>query len=117
MDTIGDMLTKLLNAQRVGKERVAVPYSRFKEQLALLLQAQGVVASVRVQEGGVAKLIVTLAYDQAGASPLRHIARLSKPGRRLYVQREEIPFGQASTKIFILSTPQGLMEGQAARAA
>ena len=108
MDTVGDMLNTLVNAQRVGKERMAVPHSRFKEQLARLLQEKGIVADVRVQSETKPKLVITLGYD-GGQPRVRQAVRLSKPGRRLYVKHDEIPWGTKGSSTFIVSTPQGLM--------
>lgn len=116
MDTVADMLTTLVNAQRVGKERAAVAHSRFKEQLARLLQQKGVVADVRVQSGPQSKLIITLKYEE-GRPRVRQAIRLSKPGRRLYVKSDEIPWGTKSVSTFIISTSKGLMDEKGAREA
>lgn len=117
MDAIANMLTMILNAQRVGKQRVAVPYSRFKEQLAGLLKEQGLLSAVRVQEGPRPKLVVTLAYDEAGHPRIRGVQRLSTPGQRYYVSSQEIPFSLIMSGMMIVSTPQGLMVGSQARRA
>jgi small subunit ribosomal protein S8 len=116
MDTVADMLNTLVNAQRVGKERIAVPYSRFKEQLVRLLQEKGTVADVRVQSTVKPKLIITLAYDD-GNPRIRQAMRLSKPGRRRYVEKDKIPWGVGKFSTFVISTSQGLMDGRAARRA
>lgn len=117
MDAIANMLTTIINAQRVGKPRVAVPYSRFKEQLAKLLREQGLLAAVRVQEGPRAKLVLTLAYDEAGSARIKGVRRLSTPGQRYYVSSHKIPFSQVQSGMMIVSTPQGLMAGMQARRA
>lgn len=118
MDSIANMLTALLNAQRVGKTRVAVPYSQFKEQLALLFQAKGLVASVRVQEGPRAQLLLTLAYDDESGQPKIHgVRRLSTPGRRQYAKQRELPYPVQSQGAIVVSTPQGLMSDAEARRA
>ena len=113
MDTIANMLTTILNAQATGKQRIALPYSRFKESLAKLLKEQGWIASVRVQEGPTHKLIVTLAYDEDGKPRLSGARRLSKPGLRRYAKSSDIPF--ADQGVIVISTPQGLMDGAKAR--
>lgn len=115
MDTIANMLTTIINAQRVGKQRVALPYSKFKESLAELLQSKGLVAAVRVQEGPRAKLVVTLAYENETIPRISGVKRLSTPGRRLYVQREAIPRPLTESGSIIVSTSQGLMDDTAAR--
>lgn len=115
MDTVADMLNTLVNAQRVGKERIAVPHSRFKEQLVQLLQAKGLVASVRVQKTAKPKLIITLAYED-GVPKVRQATRLSKPGCRLYVNHSEIPWSSSKYGMYVISTSQGLVDERDARA-
>lgn len=118
MDAIANMLTSLLNAQRVGKTRVAVPYSRFKEQLANLLSDKGLVAAYRVQEGVKAQVILTLAYDEESGRPrIQGVKRLSTPGRRQYAKHGHVPYPVQAQGAVVVSTPQGLMDdGQARRA-
>ena len=115
MDPIGNMLTNILNAQRVGKARIVIPHSRFKESLALMLRAKGLVAKVAVQEGEKAALVVTLAYDDQGQPVISGIKRLSKPGRRLYARKSDIPYALAGSGAIILSTSHGLMDDIQAR--
>lgn len=115
MDTIANMLTTIINAQRVGKQRVALPYSKFKESLALVLKNKGLVSAVRVQEGTHAKLVITLAYENAKTPRISGVKRLSTPGRRLYAQRQAIPRPTTETGSIIVSTSQGLMDDAMAR--
>ena len=115
MDTVADMLNTLVNAQRGGKERIAVPYSRFKEQLVQLLHERGLVAGVRVQKAAKPKLVITLVYED-GVPKVRQATRLSKPGRRLYVNHSEIPWGASKYGMYVISTSQGLLDEQDARA-
>lgn len=117
MDAIANMLTSIYNAQRVGKSRVVVPYSRFKEQLAQLLQQRELVATVRVEEGTPRHLVVTLAYDEESGKPkIQGVKRLSTSGRRHYVKQGQVPYPITDTGAIILSTSQGLMDdGQARR--
>lgn len=117
MDPIADMLTTLLNAQRVQKKRVALPYSRFKEELLALLQAKKIIGSYRVQESPIAKLVVTLAYDEWQQPHLNGVRRLSKPGGRVYVQKTDIPYSRDGAGLVVVSTSQGLMIDKEARKA
>jgi small subunit ribosomal protein S8 len=114
MDTIADMLTTLANAQRVGKERIAVPHSRFKEQLVRLLKEKGAVAGVRVQDTARPKLVITLAYEN-GQPRVRQAIRLSKPGRRMYVGHNQLPWAVEGVNSYIISTSEGLMDERGAR--
>lgn len=116
MDAIANMLTSILNAQRVGKARVAVPYSRFKEQLAALLQEKGMLATMRVQEGARPQLILTLVYDEESRKPrINGVRRISTPGRRLYVGHGRVPYPVQSSGAIVISTSQGLMDHGRAR--
>lgn len=114
MDPIANMLTSLLNAQRVAKKRVAIPYSRFKASLLALLQTKGLVAKVRLQEGAHPKLIVSLAYD-ASRPRLHGARRVSTPGRRIYVTARKIPYVYDGAGVAVISTSQGLLDDQQAR--
>lgn len=114
MDPIADMLTSLLNAQRVGKKRVAVPYSNFKKSLLEFLQAKGMIASFRLQDSPKAKLIVTLKYEDE--EPAIHgVRRYSKPGSRYYVGSTEIPYTYQGIGLMVVSTPEGLKDEKQAR--
>lgn len=115
MDPIANMLITIINAQHVNKQRVALPYSRYKESLAQVLQTKGLLASVRAQEGPRPKLILTLAYTTSGVPRISGVKRLSTPGRRVYVQRDMIPFATDTEGAVIVSTSQGLMDDRTAR--
>ncbi len=115
MDTIANMLTTLVNGQRNGKQQVAVPYSKFKENLAKILQEKEMVANVRVQDGPRARIIVTLSYRANGQPVIQGVKRISTPGQRRYVRSSEIPYSFDGTGYMILSTPQGLMDDKEAR--
>lgn len=115
MDPIADMLTSLVNAQRAGKKRVAVPYSKFKKELLDLLVQKGSVAHVRTQESPKAKLVVTLEYDEFGQPAMRGVKRISKPGRRVYARSKKMPFTYSQIGFIVVSTPEGLMDELQAR--
>lgn len=115
MDTIANMLTAITNAQAVGKQRVAVPHSRFKESLANLLQQKRLVSAVRIQAGPQPKLILTLNYQDDGRPAITGAKRLSTPGQRRYASRQDIPYALDSAGIIVVSTPQGLMDDRQAR--
>jgi small subunit ribosomal protein S8 len=114
MDTIANMLTSLLNAQKVGKPRIYVPYSRFSEALAHLLRDKGYVAKVDVKEEMPKRLVITLLYKE-GKPVLTHVRRLSKLGRRRYVKHTEIPYAADGYGLVLLSTSQGVMDDSKAR--
>lgn len=115
MDTIGNTLTILLNGQRVGKKRVAVPFSRFTERLLTFMKEQKLIGDIRLQESPKAKLIVSLAYDEAGKGLITGSNRISKPGRRVYAGAEFLPYSRQESGMIIVSTPEGLMNEKKAR--
>ena len=116
VDPVADMLSALKNAVKAGKEEVVVPYSNFKEQLAVLLKRQGFVSGVRkFKEKGSARfsLAVKLACDEEGNSKIRHLKQISRSGQRIYSPVAELrspPLG-----IKIISTSQGLFTEKEAK--
>lgn len=114
MDPVANMLTSLVTAQRMGKERVAVPYSRFKEKLASLLKEKKVIAAMRVQEGAKPKIVITLAYEK-DEPMIRVVRRLSSPGQRRYVTKGELPWAGGRPGFYVVSTSSGLMDEAEAR--
>lgn len=115
MDTIANMLQSIINAQRVNKKRVAVPYSGFQERLANLLKEKGLIGDVRVQEGPLKKLIISLSYDNQDRPNIRGLKRTSTPGRHVYVKKGNIPYSFDGFGSYIISTSQGLMDDSQAR--
>lgn len=115
MDPIANMLTSVMNAQRVGKKRLAVPYSSFKKDLLEFMQAKGFVGSVRVQESPVSKLVISLKYDDNEQPALRGVKRLSKPGARYYAGSEDIPYKYQGVGMVVISTSKGLVDDKQAR--
>lgn len=115
MDTVANILQTILNGQRAQKKRVAVPYSRFTEQLLGFMKGQGFIGDIRTQESPRAKLIVSLAYSDEGKPNINGITRISKPGRRMYAGSEHLPYTYQDAGMIIISTPEGLMDEKHAR--
>lgn len=117
MDPIADMLTRIRNAQAVGKAEVKMPSSKQKVALAKLLQDEGYILGSEVrQEGAKSELILRLKYFQ-GKPVIEMIRRVSRPGLRIYKGCDELPKVHSGLGIAIVSTSQGLMTDRAARAA
>lgn len=115
-DPIADMLTRIRNAVRAGYTRVDIPYSRLKLSMANILKAEGYIVDATVLEKGKFKTIrVSLRYDQEGRGFITGLARISRPGRRVYRGHEEIPRILGGLGLTIVSTPRGLMSGRDAR--
>jgi small subunit ribosomal protein S8 len=117
-DPLGDMLTRIRNAQRAHKPTVAAPASKIRANVLEVLQREGYIrgytrADVRP---GVTELNIELKYVD-GEPVIREIARISKPGRRIYSKIADLPRVYNGLGIAILSTPRGVMSDNEARVA
>lgn len=116
-DPIADMLTRIRNATASGHHEVVLPHSQTKEAVAKVLAASGYLAAVKVaQDGHRRQLTLTLPADRLGGPTISSLKRLSRPGRRLYVKTTKIPTIKYGRGLVIISTSQGLMSGQDAKA-
>ena len=116
IDTIADMLSALKNAAAAGKTEVVVPYSRFKEQLAKLLESEGFAAEVRKfkeQGGSRFSLSIKLSCNSRGEPKIEQMRRISRPGQRIYLPYTKIKSPSKGVKI--VSTSQGLLTDKQAR--
>ena len=114
MDTIGDMLIRIKNAYAVGKETVEIPYSKFKLNLAKILEREGYIGEIMTQ-GRKARKVIKIQLKYKNKIPaLKGTKRISKPGRRIYVKKDEIPRPKFNGKI-IISTSYGLMTDKEAK--
>ncbi len=118
-DPIADMLTRLRNANQAYHDRVTMPYSKIKANIAEVLKAEGYIAAWAVQEppdGAVGKsLIVELKYGTSRERSLAGIRRVSKPGLRVYAKAPELPRVLGGLGVAIISTSQGLLTDRQAR--
>ncbi len=118
-DPISDMLTRIRNAIAVRKHEINLPHSKIKEAVATMLKDSKFIEGVQVSEAanGVGKtLSLTLSSDSSNAR-ITEIVRISKPGRRYYVNATEIPVVKRGRGLVIISTSQGLMTGDDAKKA
>ena len=110
-DPIADLLTRIRNAALVGKTEVRVPTSKLKKVVAEQLVKNKYLADVKQEEGKPrGTLVVTLAKDGENC-PITEIARVSKPGRRVYVAASDIPKVKQGRGIVLVSTSKGVMTG------
>lgn len=117
-DPIADFLTSIRNANQAKKVDVTVPSSKIKVEIARVLKAEGYIADYSTAEDDKQGTItVTLRYNAARERILQHIERVSKPGRRIYVGKTEIPRVLGGLGVAILSTPRGVLTGSAAKSA
>ena len=115
-DPIADMLTRIRNASRIQRESVSMPASREKVGIASVLMEEGFISSYEVhKEEPASRLDVTLKFGPDGEHVLRHIERVSKPGRRVYTGVRKIPRVLRGMGICVLSTPKGILSDRKAR--
>ncbi len=114
-DPIADMLTRIRNAGSAGHKWADIPVSRLKTEVARLLKENHFIYDYKVlEDGGFGLLRVYLRYHEEGPI-IRHLERVSRPGRRRYVGVDEIPRVRNGLGMAILSTSQGLLSDRAAR--
>jgi len=120
-DPIGDMLTRIRNALLAGHTTVALPCSSIKLDIARILSEEGYISSYEVVDGKVvSSKMLRLQLKYVGERRERRavisgLERISRPGRRVYTGKQEIPWVLSGMGIAILSTPKGVMTGQRAR--
>ena len=115
-DPIADFLTRLRNANSAYHDEVTLPHSKIKANIAEILKAEGYIRNYSQTdfENGKSEIEIELKYFD-GAPVVREIARVSKPGRRVYVSAKSIPHVANGLGIAILSTPKGVMADHEAR--
>lgn len=116
-DPVADMLTRIRNAQMAGKADVSMPSSKLKTAVAKVLQEEGYVAGHQIDENnGKPNLVVELKYYE-GKAVIVEIDRISRPGLRSYVGKDDLPKVRGGLGVAIVSTSKGVMTDRAARAA
>ena len=117
-DPLGDMLTRIRNAQMRGKSTVRSPSSKLRAWVLDVLKAEGYIRGYEqvTTEAGHAELEISLKYFE-GTPVIRELARVSKPGRRVYAGARELPQVRNGLGVSIVSTPRGVMSDAAARSA
>ena len=113
-DPVADMLTRIRNAQRIGRSLVVMPASKQKVAIGRVLQDEGYIHSFEVKEDVKAELTINLKYYQ-GKPVIELIARASRPGLRLFKGKNALPRVQGGLGIAIISTSQGVMSDHMAR--
>ncbi len=115
-DPIADMLTRIRNAIMANHQRVDIPGSKLKLEVARILKEEGYINNY-VTKGEKPKFSIRifLRYDAKGISSITHLSRVSRPGRRVYVGATGIPKVLGGYGVNIISTSKGLMSGKQAR--
>ena len=115
-DPLGDMLTRIRNAQMRNKSKVSTPASGLRQRVLDVLQAEGYIRGYSTvdQEGHASEFEIELKYFD-GEPVIREISRVSKPGRRVYASVKALPRVNNGLGVAILSTPKGVMADHDAR--
>ncbi len=117
-DPISDMLTRIRNAGTARQSETSCPTSKLKLAVAKVLHAEGFLSGVRVEaREGVVYLVLGIRYDEDGDTLIDGIRRISKPGRRVYVDKTQVPKVRNGLGVAVLSTSRGVLSDRAAREA
>jgi small subunit ribosomal protein S8 len=115
-DPIADMLTRIRNASRTKLEKVDIPSSKLKVEIAKILKDEGYVKNVKlVKDRKQGMIRVYLKYTDEEFATIQGIKRISRPGRRTYVASDSIPRVMGGLGVAILSTPKGIQTGKQAK--
>jgi len=120
-DPIADMLTRIRNSIMSGQAMTAMPYSKVKGEIAKILKEEGYLENMEVADGEnpsqkVLRLKIKYFGERRERKPvMTGIERVSRPGRRIYTKKQDIPWVLSGLGVAILSTPKGIMTGQRAR--
>jgi len=116
-DPLGDMLTRIRNGQQAKKDSVVSPASKLRLHVLEVLQREGYIRGFSEDATGAHPLLrIELKYFE-GQPAIKHVARVSKPGRRVYSGSKELPVVRNGLGITIVSTPKGVLSDAEARAA
>jgi len=117
-DPLADMFTRIRNGSKAKFEKVDIPFSKLKREVAKILKEEGFIKNFKVvtDEDQHEKLRVFLKYDASRKEIIR-IRRISRPGRRIYVGKDHIASVMTGLGISILSTPKGILTDKSARKA
>ena len=118
-DPVADMLTRIRNANKALQDRVEMPSSKLKEEIARILQEEGYIRGFHVVEPGelpYKTLVVELKYGRSRERVLTDLKRVSKPGRRIYARKDRLPRVLGGMGTAILSTSSGVVTSRTAEA-
>jgi small subunit ribosomal protein S8 len=114
-DPLGDMLTRIRNGQQARKDSVMTPASKLRAHVLDVLQREGYIRGYASEElAGHEGIRIELKYFE-GSPAIKHVARVSKPGRRVYSGSQELPRIRNGLGITIVSTPKGVLSDAEAR--
>jgi small subunit ribosomal protein S8 len=114
-DPVADMLARIRNANKALHERVEMPNSRIKSEIARILKEEGYISNYHVRHGeSFDTLVIHLKYGRSRERIITDLKRVSKPGRRVYAQKDRLPRVLGGMGVAILSTSTGLITSRSA---
>jgi len=114
-DPIADILIRIKNAQAVKKRTAKLKFSTTNLNILKLLKENGFLKEIQISGDKKKKITVKLAYEKSGKSKIKHLKRISKPGRRTYVDKNNLPIVLNGYGLAIISTSHGIMTNKEAR--
>ena len=116
-DPVADMLTRIRNSLKARENRVVIPYSKLKGEIARILKEEGYIQNFKIvaRENKSSNMIIELKYGTKKERIINGLKRISKPGLRIYAQKDEIPVLLGGMGTVIVSTSQGIMTGKTAK--
>ena len=115
-DPVADMLTRIRNAIRAMHDKVEMPTSRMKEEIARILKEESYIKDYAVKKGeSFDTLLIELKFGRNRERVLTDLKRVSKPGRRVYARKDRLPRVLGGLGVAILSTSSGLVTGRTAQ--
>ena len=114
-DPIADMLTRIRNANQMRYKEVEVPASKMKNEIARILKAEGFITDYKVKKNNIQDILVLSLKYEGKERVITGLKRISKPGLRVYVKAEEVPYVLNGLGIAIISTSKGVMTDKEAR--
>ncbi|MCD5402070.1 30S ribosomal protein S8 [candidate division NPL-UPA2 bacterium] len=115
-DPVADMFTRLRNSSRAGHDKVDIPASRVKKEIADILKREGFIKNYRLIEDSKQGILrIYLKYRSGRKETIGDLQRISKPGLRVYAKKEEVPRVLGGVGIAILSTSKGIMTDEECR--
>ena len=114
-DPIADMITRIRNANRVKKEKLEIPSSKIKLEIARILKEEGYILDYYYKEDDKQGVIIIVLKYSGKQRTITNLKRISKPGLRVYVNKSDIPEVLGGLGVSILSTSKGIMTGKEAK--
>lgn len=114
-DQVADLITRIRNAAKVGKNEILVPTSKLKAGVVEVLTKNGYLAGFEIEDAKPRGMLKVVINEAGSSAKINEIAKVSKPGRRVYSSADELPVVKSGRGMIIVSTSKGLMTGREAK--